>query len=83
MSDLAKFVPGIDIIGQNLFNVGRMIFSVNDIGSYFDFLLNIGVLGGLLVSIIGSFAALAVFYFLAEIYEIVLYFLLRKQLFKK
>jgi hypothetical protein len=56
-------------------------FSVTTFGDYMNTLLNLGLLG-LIAGVVCAFIALVVTYFLAEIYEIVLYFLLRKQIFK-
>ena len=55
---------------------------IRSAGDYFLNLLRLGVLG-FVGSVILSFAFLVIFYLFAELYEIVLCFLLRKQVFKK
>lgn len=55
-------------------------YMAQDIGQYFENLLG-GVIA-LVVSIVVMFVVLAVFYLLAELYEIILSFLLRKKVFK-
>ncbi|MBN2682855.1 MAG: hypothetical protein JXR58_10130 [Bacteroidales bacterium] len=55
---------------------------VDGFGDYIQTFLFNGAIWNIIKGIIVAFLNLAVFYFIAEIFEIIIYFLIRKQLFK-
>lgn len=74
--------PDVQDFMASLPEISNNITTVDGFGHYMqDFFLD-GAIWNVVKGILIGFLNLAVFYFIAEIFEIIIYFLIRKQLFK-
>jgi len=82
MNNPINEIPRVQGFIESLPKLSMNIGEVNGFGHYMNDFFFDGAIWNIVKGLILAFINLAVFYFIAEIFEIVIYFLIRKQLFK-